>query len=76
MSLADAEGMDMDAAVIEIDDRFDYGEERWIAVGPVGEAICVLVYTRRGRNVRAISLRPASRKEVSHWRRRRQMRFP
>ena len=27
------------------DDRFDYGEERWIALGYIGKKLHVLVYT-------------------------------
>jgi uncharacterized protein len=45
------------------DDRFDYGEERWLAVGRIGDQIFTVCYTMRGSVYRIISLRRASRKE-------------
>lgn len=45
------------------DDRFDYGEERWPAVGRIGDQVFTACYTMRGRMYRIISLRRASRKE-------------
>ena len=41
--------------VEKIDDREDYGEERWIAVGHWGKIFLVVVYTWRGENRRIIS---------------------
>jgi uncharacterized DUF497 family protein len=29
-------GFGWDAAIEVLDDRFDYGEERWLALGPIG----------------------------------------
>jgi uncharacterized DUF497 family protein len=45
------------------DDRFNYGEDRWLAVGRIGDQVFAACYTMRGRVYRIISLRPASRKE-------------
>lgn len=45
------------------DDRFEYGEERWLAVGRIGDQVFTVCYTMRGRVYRIISLRRASRKE-------------
>jgi uncharacterized protein len=45
------------------DDRFDYGEDRWLAVGRIGDQVFTVCYTMRGGVYRIISLRPASRKE-------------
>lgn len=45
------------------DNRFDYGEERWLAVGRVGDQSFTACYTMRGRTYRIVSLRRASRKE-------------
>ena len=45
------------------DDRFEYGEERWLAVGRIGHQVFTVCYTMRGRVYRIISLRRASRKE-------------
>lgn len=51
------------AALVTVDDRADYGEVREIALGPIGRRIHVLVFTRRGGDIHAISLRKANRRE-------------
>lgn len=51
----------------EIDDRFDYDEERIVALGLIGPRVHVLTYTMRGEVCRIISLRPANRKEVLRY---------
>jgi uncharacterized DUF497 family protein len=45
------------------DDRGDYGEERWLAVGRIGDQAFTVCYTMRGEVYRIISLRRASRRE-------------
>lgn len=67
VSLAKAADLDISVAVTAQDTRFAYGEDRFIAIGPVGADLHVLVYTLRGENVRAISLRPANEKEKARW---------
>ncbi|MHA7856162.1 BrnT family toxin [Marinobacter shengliensis] len=48
-----------------IDDRYAYGEERWIAIGLIKQFIGVVVYVERcGDAVRIISARKATRREV------------
>jgi uncharacterized DUF497 family protein len=64
ISLARAEEMDMSAALIREDDRFDYGETRYIAFGDIDDTLHCLVFTFRGSKVRAISLRTANKKET------------
>ena len=39
------------------------GEERWVAIGMIGNEYAAAIYTRRGRTVRLISLGSARRKE-------------
>jgi len=58
-----AKGFDFDSAFIRTDDRRDYGEKRYQAVGRIGDQLYFLVFTPRGRTLRIISLRLASRKE-------------
>ena len=56
----------------EVDDRFDYGETRFVAIGPVaslGGRICVTVYTWRDDMRRLISFRKANDDEVAKYRR-------
>ena len=45
------------------DGRFDYGEDRWLAVGRTGDQVFTACYSMRGRVYRIIGLRRASRKE-------------
>ena len=63
ISLARAEEIDMAAAVVREDDRFDYGETRYVAFGHIEDTLHCLVFTFRGTSVRAISLRKANRRE-------------
>ena len=45
------------------DTRQDYGEERAITVGLIGNSVCVVVYTRREETTRIISARKANERE-------------
>jgi uncharacterized DUF497 family protein len=67
ISLERAEEMDMAAAIIRVDERFDYGETRYIAFSDIDDALHCLVFTLRGSRVRPISLRKANKKEVRRY---------
>jgi uncharacterized DUF497 family protein len=67
ISLVRAEAMDMAAAIVREDKRFDYGETRYIAFGDIDDALHCLVFTFRGSKVRAISLRKANKKEIRRY---------
>ena len=69
MSLLAAEGFDWDTALEREDDRFDYGEVRFVALGLIGERLHVLVFAEGSHEdaVRAISLRPAEKHEVRFY---------
>ncbi|BAZ12131.1 hypothetical protein NIES4071_39590 [Calothrix sp. NIES-4071] len=48
----------------ELDERFDYGEDRWIGIGFLGNGVAVVVWTERRENlIRIISARKANRYE-------------
>lgn len=50
--------------LIELDDRFDYSEDRWFGIGFLGSGIAVVIWTERQNNViRIISARRANRHE-------------
>lgn len=54
--------------LIERDDRFDYGEDRWFGIGFLGPGIAVVVWTERQKNVtRIISARRANRHEQKRF---------
>jgi uncharacterized protein len=58
------EGFDWVQAIEVLDDRFEYGEERWLAIGPIGSKLYAVAFTERGKHkVRIISLRPATKNE-------------
>lgn len=47
-----------------LDDRVDYGEDRWVGLGTLGKGIVVVVYTEREEEmIRIISARKANRHE-------------
>lgn len=54
-----------DSALIMPDQRLEYGEQRFIAIGWIGERLHVLVFTPRGESVRIIGLRRANTREVT-----------
>ena len=56
-----------DTALETVDDRFDYGEERWVALGFIGTKLHVMVYNFRSQNIRIISLRKANKRERIYY---------
>ena len=68
VSFADAEGIFYDPLAIHREDPYIEGEDRWIAVG-MGSAsqILVVIYTFRGDEIRLISVRRATRREVQNY---------
>jgi uncharacterized DUF497 family protein len=56
-------GFDWTTALVIEDDRMDYGEARYIAVGFIGTRLYVLCFTYRGQKIRVISLRKANARE-------------
>lgn len=52
-----------ETAIIGRDERRDYGEERFWALGFIGEELYSVVFTPREKAIRVISLRKASKRE-------------
>ncbi len=63
----DAENFDWSSAIETIDDRFNYIEDRWIALGFIDNRLHVLIYAIRGENIRLISLRKANKREKDYY---------
>ena len=59
-------GVDFAAAATIVDDRRDYGEKRYRALGAVAGRFYVIVFTRRGEHIRIISARKANAREIKH----------
>ena len=64
ISLSAASEFEMAGAMVSADERANYGEERFIAVGQLGSRLHVLIFTVRDGKIRAISLRKANTREV------------
>jgi len=45
------------------DDRFDYGEQRFITLGMLKGTVVVIAHTERGEDIRIISMRKATKNE-------------
>lgn len=67
VSLERAEEFDFSLAAIRVDDREDYGEVRYQAIGWIGSTLHTLIFTMRGDTLRAISLRKADRQEARRY---------
>jgi uncharacterized DUF497 family protein len=67
VSLALAGELDWEAALVWIDDRFNYDELRMIALAPQTEILYYVAFVDRGEARRIISLRRANRREVKYY---------
>ena len=57
VSLSLAEELDWDATLVWVDDRYEYGELRMIALAPKTEILYYVAFVERGEARRIISLR-------------------
>ena len=71
VEFADAVGVFGDPGAITIEDSDSEGEQRFLSIGLdfLGRLI-VVAYTYRGDNIRVISARKATRKEISVYEKR------
>ena len=67
VSLALARRLDWDAALVWVDERFDYDETRMIALAPAASTLYYVAFVDRDEVRRIISLRRAERREVKHY---------
>lgn len=67
VSLSAASDLDWEAALVWVDERFEYGESRMIALAPKTEILYYVAFVERGDVRRVISLRRANRREVKHY---------
>jgi Uncharacterized protein conserved in bacteria len=59
LSLAAAAELSWDAALVWVDNRTDYGEERLVALAPIGDILFFVAFVDREPSRRIISLRRA-----------------
>jgi hypothetical protein len=67
VSMTIAGELDWNSALVWVDERFEYGELRMIALAPKTETLYYVAFVDRGRVRRIISLRRANRREVKHY---------
>ena len=69
ISLSRAEDFDFEEALYSIDDREDYGEIRFRAIGLLNSRLHTLVFVdeEQSDDIRAISLRKATRHEAKEY---------
>ena len=67
LSLAVASALDWDEALVWVDDRYEYGELRMIALAPDTGILYYVAFVDRDDARRIISLRKANRREVKHY---------
>lgn len=54
--------------LVKLDDREDYGEDRWIGIGLMDKRVVVIVFTEPGTDtIRVISFRKATTDERRHY---------
>ena len=63
IDFSDAYKIFENSIITKIDDRTDYREKRWIGIAILEQVTVVLVYTKRGNNIRIISIRKANKIE-------------
>jgi len=67
VSLVLAAELDWERALVWVDDRFQYGETRMIALAPRTGILYCVAFVDRGAARRIISLRRANRREVKRY---------
>ncbi len=67
VSLALAQMLVWDSALVWVDERYECGELRMIALAPETRVLYYVAFIDRGAVRRIISLRRATRREVKHY---------
>ena len=67
VSLALAQMLEWDSALVWVDERYEYGELRMIALAPETRVLFYVAFIDRGEVRRIMSLRRATRREVKHY---------
>lgn len=70
MDFADVEHLEWTLALTREDSRNNYGERRFVTLGPIQGRLCVLVWCERNGAMRIISLRKANQRERRAYDRR------
>ena len=67
LSFDSAADFDFEGALYAVDERRDYGETRYIAIGMLGGRLHVLCFAETEDGIRVISFRKANAREVKRY---------
>ncbi|WP_179401854.1 BrnT family toxin [Burkholderia guangdongensis] len=67
LSFGRARDFNFDSALIAVDDRCDYRETRYVALGFLDGRLHVLCFTETGTGIRVISFRKANYREAQRY---------
>lgn len=67
IDMADAEGVFAGPHLTAEDERFDYGEQRFLTVGFLRQRMVIVAWTPRGDVCRVISMRKANAREIARY---------
>jgi len=67
LSFESAADFDFETAFVFLDDRREYGEARYVALGYLAERLHVLCFTEAPDGIRVISFRKANSREVARY---------
>jgi len=68
LDMADATQIFKHPHLTYVDDRMDYGEERFITLGHLAGRMVFIAWTKRGETIRIISMRKANEREQANYR--------
>jgi uncharacterized DUF497 family protein len=63
MDFIDAKAVFSGATFVFEDDRYSYGEQRFVTLGMLRNVVVVIAYTERNDRIRIISMRKATKNE-------------
>jgi uncharacterized protein len=67
LSFEEVVHFDFETALIYADERGDYGERRYVALGRIGARVHVVCFTELADGIRVISFRKVNAREVARY---------
>lgn len=68
IDFADVRSLFLGPRLTDLDDREDYGEDRWISIGMIANGVAVVIWAeRQGDVIRIISARKANKSEHARY---------
>ena len=67
LSFEQAAEFDFQSALVFVDERANYGEARYVALGMLADRLHVLCFTEAEDGIRVISFRKANSREVARY---------